>query len=76
MVDLRYQDFRLDGDVHRLELKAPGARDSILGGLDDILTVNRLGLPADAAYAAMVDVLLRWYDVREKCFRDGSDKNC
>src|ERR1039458_342306 len=31
----------------RLELDAPGVRDSILEGLDEILTVNRLGLPAE-----------------------------
>ena len=30
----------------RLEREAPGVRDSILEGLDEILTVNRLGLPA------------------------------
>jgi transposase-like protein len=33
--------------ARRLELDAPGVRDSILEGLDEILTVNRLGLPAD-----------------------------
>jgi transposase-like protein len=31
----------------RLEQYAPGVRDSILEGLDEILTVNRLGLPAE-----------------------------
>ena len=31
----------------RLEHDAPGVRDSILEGLDEILTVNRLGLPAE-----------------------------
>jgi hypothetical protein len=30
----------------RLELEAPGVGASILEGLDEILTVNRLGLPA------------------------------
>jgi transposase-like protein len=33
--------------AHRLEHDAPGVRDSILEGLDEILTVNRLGLPAE-----------------------------
>ncbi len=33
--------------ARRLELDAPGVRDSILEGLDEILTVNRLGLPAE-----------------------------
>ena len=33
--------------ARRLEHDAPGVRDSILEGLDEILTVNRLGLPAD-----------------------------
>lgn len=32
--------------ARRLEQDAPGVRDSILEGLDEILTVNRLGLPA------------------------------
>jgi transposase-like protein len=31
----------------RLEHDAPGCRDSILEGIDEILTVNRLGLPAE-----------------------------
>src|SRR5665647_219406 len=33
--------------ARRLELNAPGVRDSILEGLDEILTVNLLGLPAE-----------------------------
>ena len=33
--------------ARRLEHDAPGVRDSILEGLDEILTVNRLGLPAE-----------------------------
>ena len=33
--------------ARRLELDAPGVRDSILEGLDEILTVNRLGLPPE-----------------------------
>ncbi len=33
--------------TRRLEHDAPGVRDSILEGLDEILTVNRLGLPAE-----------------------------
>ena len=33
--------------ARRLELDAPGVRDSILEGLDEILTVNRLGLPTE-----------------------------
>jgi putative transposase len=33
--------------ARRLEQDAPGVRDSILEGLDEILTVNRLGLPAE-----------------------------
>jgi len=32
--------------ARRLEHDAPGVRNSILEGLDEILTVNRLGLPA------------------------------
>ena len=33
--------------ARRLDHDAPGVRDSILEGLDEILTVNRLGLPAE-----------------------------
>jgi transposase-like protein len=33
--------------AHRLERDAPGVSGSILEGLDEILTVNRLGLPAE-----------------------------
>lgn len=33
--------------ARRLEREAPGVSGSILEGLDEILTVNRLGLPAD-----------------------------
>jgi putative transposase len=33
--------------AHRLEREAPGVSGSILEGLDEILTVTRLGLPAD-----------------------------
>ena len=33
--------------ARRLERDAPGVRDTILEGLDEILTVNRLGLPAE-----------------------------
>jgi len=33
--------------ARRLEHDAPGVRDSILEGLDEILTVNRIGLPAE-----------------------------
>ena len=33
--------------ARRLEREAPGASGSILEGLDEILTVNRLGLPAE-----------------------------
>jgi putative transposase len=33
--------------ARRLEHDAPGVRDSILEELDEILTVNRLGLPAE-----------------------------
>jgi hypothetical protein len=35
LVNLRSQDFGFDGDLYRLELQAPGARDSILEGLED-----------------------------------------
>ena len=33
--------------ARRLEREAPGVSGSILEGLDEILTVNRLGLPAE-----------------------------
>jgi putative transposase len=33
--------------ARRLEQDTPGVRDSILEGLDEILTVNRLGRPAE-----------------------------
>jgi putative transposase len=33
--------------AHRLERDAPGVSKSILEGLDEILSVSRLGLPAE-----------------------------